>query len=89
MDSTVGSDWLRAGRPRGRSSSLGTGKIFIFSTSSRSALGLTQPPIQRVPWALSPGVKPQGVKRTAHLKLYSAEVKKRGYIHPLPYIFMA
>jgi hypothetical protein len=32
-------------------------KNFIFSTSSRSAPGSTQPPIQWVPGALSPGVK--------------------------------
>jgi hypothetical protein len=40
------SDWLRAGRPNGRSSSPGRGENFHFSTSSRSALGPTQPPIQ-------------------------------------------
>jgi hypothetical protein len=32
----------------------------IFSTSSRPALGPTQPPIQWVPGALSPGVKLRG-----------------------------
>jgi hypothetical protein len=46
------SDWLRAGRPRGRSSSPGMVKNFHF-TSSRPALGSTQPPIQWVPGALS------------------------------------
>jgi hypothetical protein len=40
------SDWLRAGRPRGRSSSPGRTKNFLFSKSSRPALGSTQPPIQ-------------------------------------------
>jgi hypothetical protein len=49
------SDWLRAGRPRGRSSSPGRVKNFLFSTSSRSAVGPTQPPIQ---WA--PGGKAAG-----------------------------
>jgi hypothetical protein len=54
------SDRLRAGRPRGRSSSPGRGKIFLLSTSSRPVLGPTQPPIQLVPGALSPGVKRPG-----------------------------
>jgi hypothetical protein len=31
--------------------------IFLFTTTSRSSLGLTQPPIQWVPGALSLGVK--------------------------------
>jgi hypothetical protein len=39
-------DWLRAGRPMGRSSSPGTVKNFFFSMSSRPALGPTQLPIQ-------------------------------------------
>jgi hypothetical protein len=43
------SDWLRAGRPRGRSSSPCKIKNFLFSTSSRPALEPTQPPIQWVP----------------------------------------
>jgi hypothetical protein len=50
-------DWLLAGRPRGRSSSPGRVKNFLFSKSYRPALGSTQPPIQWVPRALSPGVK--------------------------------
>jgi hypothetical protein len=40
------SDWLRAGRPSGRSSSPGRVMNFLFSTSSRPALGSTQPFIQ-------------------------------------------
>jgi hypothetical protein len=40
------SDCLRFGRPRGRSSSPGRIKYFLFSTSSKMALGPTQPPIQ-------------------------------------------
>jgi hypothetical protein len=37
------SDWLRAGRPTGRSSSPGRVKNFLFSTSSRPVLGRAQP----------------------------------------------
>jgi hypothetical protein len=36
------------------------GSKFFFSIASRPALGPTKPPIQRVPGALSPGVKRQG-----------------------------
>jgi hypothetical protein len=53
-------DWLRAGRPRGRSSSPGAGKNFHFSMSSRPTMGPTQPPIEWVPGAISPGVKRPG-----------------------------
>jgi hypothetical protein len=49
------SDWLRAGRLRGRGSSPGRVKNFHFSMSSRPALGSTQPHIQWVPVALSRG----------------------------------
>jgi hypothetical protein len=52
------SDWLRAGRPRSRSSSPGRLKNFLFSTSTRPSLGPTQP--QCAPEALSPGVKRLG-----------------------------
>jgi hypothetical protein len=65
------SDWLRAGRPRGRSSSPDGGKNFHFSAPSRPALGS----IQWVSGALSPGVKRPG--HEAHYSpLTIAEVKK-------------
>jgi hypothetical protein len=60
----------RAGQPRGRSSSPGRVKNFLFSTSSRPAVGSTQPPIQCVT-----GVKRQG-HEADHSPPVSAEVKK-------------
>jgi hypothetical protein len=54
------SDWLRAGRQRGRSSIAGKIKNFLSSTSFRPALGSTEPPLQWVPGALSSGVKRPG-----------------------------
>jgi hypothetical protein len=58
------------------------GKVFLFSTSSRSSLGSTQSPIQWVPGALSPGVKRPGREADRPLPT-SAEVKKKMdlYIH--------
>jgi hypothetical protein len=53
----------------------GGGKNFHFSTSSRPALGSTQPPIQWVPGPLSPGVKRPG-READHSPPTSAEVKK-------------
>jgi hypothetical protein len=57
-------------------------KNFIFSTSSRPVLGSTQPPIQWVPGALSPGVKRSG-READHSPPTSAEVKENVdlYIH--------
>jgi hypothetical protein len=57
------------------SSSSGRIKNFLFSTSFRPALGPTQPPIQWVWGALSPGVKRQR-READHSHLTSAEVKK-------------
>jgi hypothetical protein len=71
------SDWLRAGRPRFRSSSPGRIKKFLFSKLSRPALGSTQPPI--------PGVKRPG-READHSPVTSAEVKKMWiYASTLPY----
>jgi hypothetical protein len=53
-------DWLQAGRRRGRSSSPGMVKNFLFFTSNTPALGSTQPFVQWVPEAFFPGVKRQG-----------------------------
>jgi hypothetical protein len=48
---------------------------FLFSKSSRPALRSTQPPIQWVPAALSPGVKRSG-REVDHSPPTSAEVKR-------------
>jgi hypothetical protein len=81
-------DWLQAGRPSGWSSSPGRGKNFHISMSSRSAMGPTQPPIQWVPAAVSPGVKQPG--READYSPTSTEVKKTWiYTSSPPYLFMA
>jgi hypothetical protein len=73
---------------RGRSSSPGGVKNFLFSTSSRPALGSTQPPIQWVSVALSSGVK-RLVNETDNPPPTSGEVKKMWiYTSTPPYPFM-
>jgi hypothetical protein len=67
--------WLLAGRPRGRSSSPGGVKDFLFPLSFRPALGSTQPPIQWGPVLFSPKGKPSGTC-SYHSSPASAEVKK-------------
>jgi hypothetical protein len=80
---------IRTGRPRDRSWSPGRVKYFLFSTSSRPALGPTQLPVQWVPWALSTGVKRLG-RETDHSPPASAEVKKMWICTFIPpYAFMA
>jgi hypothetical protein len=82
-------DWLRAGRQRGRSSSPGRVKNFLFSTSFRPVLGPTQPPIQWVPRALSLGAK-RPVRAADHSPPTSAEVKKTWiYTFTPPYTSIA
>jgi hypothetical protein len=83
------SDWLRAGRPRGWSSSPGRVKNFLFSMSSKPVLGSTQPPIQWIPRAVSPGVKRPG-READHSPPTSADVKKMWiFTSTPPYAFMA
>jgi hypothetical protein len=59
-------------------------KNFHFSKSSRPALGSTQPPVQWVPGALSPGESTLDVKLTTHLQLVPRS-RKCGSIDPLPH----
>jgi hypothetical protein len=59
--------------------------IFLFSITSRPALGLTQPPIQWVPGALSPWSKLLEREADHHSPPSSAEVKNGGAIRPLPH----
>jgi hypothetical protein len=58
-----------------RSSSPGRVKNLLFSTSSRPALGSTQPSIQWVPGSLSLGVRRPG-READHSPPAGAEVKK-------------
>jgi hypothetical protein len=55
--------------------------IFLYSTTSRQALGSTQPPIQWVLGAFPPGVKWPGCE-VDHSPASSAEVTYGGAIHP-------
>jgi hypothetical protein len=73
----LNSDWLRAGRQRGRSSIPVSVKNLPFSTSSRPAVGPTQHPIR---WVLE--AKWPDLKLATHLKLVLVS-RKRGFIHPL------
>jgi hypothetical protein len=49
-------------------------RIFPLTSVSRPALGPTQPPVQWVPWVLSPGVKARPGRDAGHSPLPSAEV---------------
>jgi hypothetical protein len=63
---------------------LGRGKNLLFSTTSITALVLSQAPIQWVPGALSPKAKRQG-READHSSSSSAEVKNGGAMPPLPH----
>jgi hypothetical protein len=83
------SDWLRAGRLRRRIWVPGASRIFSLSTSSIPALGSTQPPIQRMPGALSAGVR-RPEREVDHSPETSAEIKKMWlYTSTPPYTCMA
>jgi hypothetical protein len=66
----------------GRGSNPGKAKIYLFSTASRPALGLTQTPIQWVLGAISPGVMWRG-HEADHSPPSTAEVKNGGAIPSL------
>jgi hypothetical protein len=67
----------------------GRGKRFVLFTVSRPTLGPTQPPLQWILEALSPGVKWPGCEAD-YLLPSIAEVKNGGTTLPLhPYVFMA
>jgi len=60
--------------------------LFIF-TASRLTLGPTQPPTQRVPGSLTPGVK-RPARKADHLPPFCAEVKNAWSYASIPeYIF--
>jgi hypothetical protein len=83
------SDWPRAGRRRGWSSSPGKVKNFHFSTASSPVVGPTQIFIQRAPRSLASGVKRPGCEAD-HSPPASAEVKKMWIYTSTPqYVFMA
>jgi hypothetical protein len=69
------SDWQRAVRPRGRSSSPGRVENFRFSASSTPTLGPNQPLINGVLRALSLGVKRKG-SEADNVPPTTAKVKK-------------
>jgi hypothetical protein len=76
LDSVVSiTTGYKIGRPWGQSLSHGNVKNFLFSMSSKPALGPTQPPIEWVPGALPSGVKWQG-RESDDSSPISAEVKK-------------
>jgi hypothetical protein len=85
QDSAVGI--AIATEPRGWSLSPGRVKNFLFSTSSRPALGPTQSPIQLLLGALSLGVKPPG-READHSHPTNAEAKKTwNYTSTHPQVF--
>jgi hypothetical protein len=79
------SDCLRAGQPRGRSSSPGTVKNLLFSPSFQPSVGSTQIPVQCVPGVLSPGLNWQ-VPESDNSHPSSAKVKKMWIYATTPHI---
>jgi hypothetical protein len=57
--------------------------IFLFCSASRSALGPTQSPIQRITGPVSPG-ETHPEREADHSPPSSAEIKNGGAIPPLP-----
>jgi hypothetical protein len=83
------SNWLRAGRPEFWDSIPGAGGEFSLHTASRLVLRPAQPPIQRVPGALSLVVKRPEIEAN-HSPPSSAEVNNAWSCTSTPqYVFMA
>jgi hypothetical protein len=62
-------------------------RFFFLVSASRSALGLTQPPIQWVPGVLSPGIKRgRGVTLTTHPHLVPRLSMSRSYTSSPPHV---
>jgi hypothetical protein len=84
-DSSVGMTTDKGLDGRGSNS----GKRFVlYSTASSADLWSTQPPIQWVPGALSPGQNGRGVKLTIHLHLVTRSKWWR-YNSTPPYVVTA
>jgi hypothetical protein len=66
----------------------GAGTFLVYATTSRPALGPSQPPNQGVPGVLSTAVK-QPEHKADHSPLSSAEVRKCGDTPPLSHVFMS
>jgi hypothetical protein len=69
----------------GQGSIPGSAIFLLFFTASRPALGPTQPPVQWVLGAISPGVKRTG-RETDHPPTSTAEFKNGGDVPPLPHM---
>jgi hypothetical protein len=67
-----------------RGSILCRGKIFLFSIAPRLVLRPIQLSVQRIPEAISPGVKQQG-REAEHSSPSGAEVNNGGAISSLPH----
>jgi hypothetical protein len=63
----------------------GKGKIFLFFTASRQALGHTQSPTRWIPGAVSSGIKRPG-HEAEHSLPFSAEVKNGEAIILFPHM---
>jgi len=62
---------------------------YVFTTASRTAMGLIQPPIQWAAGVLSLGQSGRGVKPTTHLHLVPKSRMREGIPPLTQYAFMA